>query len=148
MPREFIKPVEMGIRDALEGGSVGGYPIVDIKATLYDGSYHDVDSSEMAFRIAGSLSVREGIPRAKPILLEPVMGVEVVAPEEYLGDIIGDLNSRRGQIEGLEVHSKGMQAIRALAPLAEMFGYATRLRSVTQGRGTFTHGIQSLRTGS
>lgn len=138
VPREYIRPVELGIRDALEGGSVGGYPIVDIKATLYDGSYHDVDSSEMAFRIAGSLSVREGIPRAKPILLEPVMGVEVVAPEEYLGDIIGDLNSRRGQIEGLEVHSKGMQAIRALAPLAEMSGYATRLRSVTQGRGTFT----------
>ena len=92
----------------------------------------------MAFRIAGSLAVREGIPRAKPILLEPVMSVEVVAPEEYLGDIIGDLNSRRGQIEGLEVHSKGMQAVHAAAPLAEMFGYATRLRSVTQGRGTFT----------
>ncbi len=138
VPREFIKPVEEGIRDALEGGSVGGYPIVDIKATLYDGSYHEVDSSEMAFRIAGSLSVREGIPRAKPILLEPVMAVEVVAPEEYLGDIIGDLSSRRGQIEGMEVHSKGMQVIRASAPLAEMFGYATRLRSVTQGRGTFT----------
>ncbi len=138
VPREFIKPVEKGISDALEGGSVGGYPIVDIKATLYDGSYHEVDSSEMAFRIAGSLAVREGIPRANPILLEPVMGVEVVAPEEYLGDIIGDINSRRGQIEGLEVHSKGMQAVRAAAPLAEMFGYATRLRSVTQGRGTFT----------
>ena len=138
VPREFIRSVELGIQDALEGGSVGGYPIVDIKAVLYDGSYHEVDSSEMAFRIAGSFAVREGIPRAKPILLEPVMRVEVVAPEEYLGDIIGDLSSRRGQIEGMEVHSKGMQAIRALAPLAEMFGYATRLRSVTQGRGTFT----------
>lgn len=138
VPKEYISSVEKGIADALEGGVVGGYPIVDVKATLYDGSYHEVDSSEMAFRIAGSLSVRDGVPRAKPILLEPVVEVEVVVPEEYLGDVIGELNSRRGQIDGLEVHSKGMQAVRASVPLGEMFGYATRLRSNTQGRGTFS----------
>ncbi|NOZ70479.1 MAG: elongation factor G [Chloroflexi bacterium] len=138
VPREYMNAVESGIRDALEGGVLSGYPIVDIKATVFDGSYHEVDSSEMAFRIAGSLAVRNGIPKAKPILLEPVMKVEVVLPEEFLGDVIGDLNARRGQIDGLEVHSKGLQAIEASVPLAEMFGYATRLRSLTQGRGTFT----------
>ncbi len=138
IPREFIRPVQEGIRDALEGGVIAGYPIVDVKATLYDGSYHEVDSSEMAFRIAGSLAVREGIPKARPILLEPVMKVEVLTPEEFLGDVIGDINSRRGQIEGLEPHSHGMQSVLAQTPLAEMFGYATRLRSVTQGRGTFS----------
>lgn len=138
VPREYMSAIESGIKDALEGGVLSGYPIVDIKAAVYDGSYHEVDSSEMAFRIAGSLAVRNGIPKAKPILLEPVMKVEVVLPEEFLGDVIGDLNGRRGQIDGLEVHSKGMQAIEASVPLAEMFGYATRLRSLTQGRGTFT----------
>ncbi len=138
IPREYIRPVKEGIQDALEGGVIAGYPIVDVKATLYDGSYHEVDSSEMAFRIAGSLAVREGIPKARPILLEPVMKVEVLTPEEFLGDVIGDINSRRGQIEGLEPHSHGMQSVRAQVPLAEMFGYATRLRSVTQGRGTFS----------
>ncbi len=138
VPREYVAASEAGIREALEGGVVGGYPIVDIKATVYDGSYHEVDSSEMAFRIAGSLAVREGVPKAKPILLEPIMDVEVVVPEEQLGDVIGDINSRRGQIEGLEIHSKNMQAIRAKVPLAEMFGYATRLRSLTQGRATFS----------
>lgn len=138
VPREYMNAIESGIRDALEGGVLSGYPIVDIKATVFDGSYHEVDSSEMAFRIAGSLAVRNGIPKAKPILLEPVMKVEVVLPEEFLGDVIGDLNARRGQIDGLEVHSKGLQAIEASVPLAEMFGYATRLRSLTQGRGTFT----------
>jgi len=138
IPREYIRPVQEGIKDALEGGVIAGYPIVDVKATLYDGSYHEVDSSEMAFRIAGSLAVRDGIPRARPILLEPVMKVEVLTPEEFLGDVIGDINSRRGQIEGLEPHSHGMQSVRAMVPLAEMFGYATRLRSVTQGRGTFS----------
>ena len=137
-PREYVPAVEAGIRDALEGGVVGGYPIVDVKATVYDGSYHEVDSSEMAFRIAGSLAVRDGVGRADPILLEPIMDVEVVTPDEYIGDVIGDLNSRRGQIEGLEIHSKGMQVVRVRAPLAEMFGYATRLRSLTQGRSTFT----------
>jgi len=138
VPREYMNAIEAGIRDALEGGAVGGYPIVDIKAAIYDGSYHEVDSSEMAFRIAGSLAVRDGIAKGKPILLEPVMSVEVVVPEEYLGEVIGEINSRRGQIEGLEVHSKGTQAVRALTPLGEMFGYATRLRSLTQGRGTFS----------
>lgn len=138
VPREYVSSIEAGIREALEGGVIGGYPIVDIKARLYDGSYHEVDSSEMAFRIAGSLSVRDGIPRAKPILLEPIMNVEVVVPEQQLGDVIGDLNSRRGQIEGLEPHSKTLQAIRAKVPLGEMFGYATRVRSLTQGRGTFS----------
>ena len=116
VPREFISPVQNGIREALEGGAVGGYPIVDIKATLYDGSYHEVDSSDIAFRIAGSLAVRDGIPRGKPVLLEPVVDVEVVVPEEYLGDVIGEINSRRGQIEGLEIHSKGLQAIQATVP--------------------------------
>lgn len=138
VPREYVAAAEAGIREALEGGVVGGYPIVDIKATVYDGSYHEVDSSEMAFRIAGSLAVREGVPKARPILLEPVMDVEVVVPEEQLGDVIGDINSRRGQIEGLEIHSKGMQSVRSKVPLAEMFGYATRLRSLTQGRATFS----------
>ena len=138
IPKEYIRPVQEGIKDALEGGVIAGYPIVDVKATLLDGSYHEVDSSEMAFRIAGSLAVREGISKARPILLEPVMKVEVLTPEEFLGDVIGDINSRRGQIEGLEPHSHGMQSIQAQVPLAEMFGYATRLRSVTQGRGTFS----------
>ena len=138
VPREYIKPVGEGIKEALEGGVIAGYPIVDVKATLYDGSYHEVDSSEMAFRIAGSLAVRDGIARARPILLEPVMKVEILTPEEFLGDVIGDINSRRGQIEGLEPHSHGMQSVRAMVPLAQMFGYATRLRSVTQGRGTFS----------
>ena len=138
VPREFIRPTKEGIQEALEGGVIAGYPIVDVKATLYDGSYHEVDSSEMAFRVAGSLAVREGIPKARPILLEPVMKVEVLVPDEFLGDVIGDINSRRGQIEGLEPHSRGMQSVRAMVPLAEMFGYATRLRSVTQGRGTFS----------
>ncbi|RME80025.1 MAG: elongation factor G [Caldilineae bacterium] len=138
IPKEYIKPVEEGIREALEGGGHSGYPVVDVKAILFDGSYHEVDSSEMAFRIAGSLAVREGIPKARPVLLEPMMEVEIVVPEEFLGDVIGELNSRRGQIDGLEVHSPGMQAIRATVPLAEMFGYATRLRSNTQGRGTFS----------
>jgi elongation factor G len=138
VPREFIRPTKEGIQEALEGGVIAGYPIVDVKATLYDGSYHEVDSSEMAFRVAGSLAVREGISKARPILLEPMMKVEVLMPDEFLGDVIGDINSRRGQIEGLEPHSRGMQSVRAMVPLAEMFGYATRLRSVTQGRGTFS----------
>lgn len=138
VPREYVAASEAGIREALEGGVVGGYPIVDIKATVYDGSTHEVDSSEMAFRIAGSLAVREGVPKARPILLEPIMDVEVVVPEEQLGDVIGDINSRRGQIEGLEIHSKNTQAVRSKVPLAEMFGYATRLRSLTQGRATFS----------
>jgi elongation factor G len=126
------------MRDALENGVLGGYPMVDVRATLVGGSYHEVDSSEMAFRIAGSMAMREGAEKASPVLLEPVMRLEVVAPEAHIGDVIGDLAARRGQIAGMEVHSTGLQAVHVMTPLAEMFGYATNLRSMTQGRGTFT----------
>ncbi|HRQ41752.1 MAG TPA: elongation factor G [Chloroflexota bacterium] len=138
IPKEYINPTHAGIREALESGVLAGYPIVDIKATLYDGSFHEVDSSEMAFKIAGSMALKEGVQQGKPILLEPIMRVEVVNPEEYTGDVIGNLSSRRGMIEGMEVRAEGVQAIKARVPLAEMFGYATTLRSMTQGRGTFT----------
>lgn len=138
IPREYIKPTETGIREALESGMLAGYPIVDIKATLYDGSFHEVDSSEMAFKIAGSMALKDGIQQGKPILLEPIMKVEAVTPEEYTGDVIGNLSSRRGMVEGMEVRAEGLQAIKARVPMAEMFGYATALRSMTQGRGTFT----------
>jgi elongation factor G len=138
IPKEFIAPVGQGVRDAMENGILGGYPVVDVRATLVGGSYHEVDSSDMAFRIAGSMAFREGAEKAQPVLLEPVMRVEVVAPETATGDVIGDLAARRGQISGLEMHSPGMQAIKSQVPLAEMFGYATNLRSSTQGRGTFT----------
>ena len=137
VPREYIKPVEAGICEAMEGGVLAGYEMVDIRATLVDGSYHEVDSSELAFKIAASMAFKEAARRAEPSLLEPVMSVEVVVPEEYMGDVISDLNSRRGRIEAMESRS-GSQIIRALVPLAEMFGYATDLRSRTQGRGTFT----------
>jgi elongation factor G len=138
IPKEFIPAVGQGIREALDSGVLGGYPVVDLRATLVGGSYHEVDSSELAFKIAGSMAFREGMVKAGPVLLEPLMRLEVVTPEPSTGDVIGDLVSRRGQIGGMEVHSVGMQAIRALVPLAEMFGYATHLRSATQGRGTFT----------
>ena len=137
VPREYIKPTEMGIKEALEGGILAGFPMSDVKVTLYDGSYHDVDSSEMAFKVAGSLAIKEAVKRAKPVLLEPIMAVEVVVPEEYMGDVIGDLNSRRGRIEGMELRGT-TQIIKSSVPLAEMFGYATELRSRTQGRGSFT----------
>ncbi len=137
IPKEFIKPVEMGMREALEGGVLAGYPMSDIKAILYDGSYHDVDSSEMAFKIAGSIAIKEAARKAKAVLLEPIMAVEVVVPEEYMGDVIGDLNSRRGRIEGMELRGT-TQIIKSMVPLSEMFGYATELRSRTQGRGSFT----------
>jgi elongation factor G len=137
VPREYVSAVEKGVREALEGGVLAGYPIEDVKVTLFDGSYHDVDSSEMAFKIAGSMGVKAAVEKAKPVLLEPVMAVEVVVPEEYMGDVIGDLNSRRGRIEGLELRGTS-QIIRSSVPLAEMFGYATELRSRTQGRGSFT----------
>ncbi len=137
IPKEFIKPVDQGIREAMEGGVLAGYEMVDVKATLYDGSYHDVDSNEMAFKIAGSMAFKEAARKASPVLLEPVMSVEVVVPEEYMGTIIGDLSSRRGRIEGLE-HRAGSQVIKAMVPLAEMFGYATNMRSNTQGRATFS----------
>ena len=137
VPKEFIGPTEKGVREALEGGVLAGYPVEDVRVTLFDGSYHDVDSSEMAFKIAGSIGVKEAIRKAKPVLLEPVMSVEVVVPESYMGDVIGDLNSRRGRIEGMELRGTS-QIIRAMVPLAEMFGYATELRSRAQGRGSFT----------
>ncbi|MBK6326703.1 MAG: elongation factor G [Chloroflexi bacterium] len=138
LPREYINPTEAGIREALSSGVIAGYPLVDIKASLYDGSFHDVDSSEMAFKIAGSMALKDGVQRGRPVLLEPMMAVEVVTPNDYTGDVIGNLSSRRGIIEGMEPRVEGIQSIKALVPLAEMFGYATRLRSMTQGRGTFT----------
>ncbi len=138
IPKEFIKPAERGIREAMESGVLAGYPIVDIKVTLVDGSFHEVDSSEMAFKVAGSMALKEAIHRGRPVILEPIMHVEVVLPEEYTGDVIGHLSSQRGTIEGMELRSDNIQAIRAKVPLSEMFGYATRLRSMTQGRGTFT----------
>jgi elongation factor G len=137
IPREFITAVEKGMAEALEGGVLAGYPMSDVKVSLYDGSYHDVDSSEMAFKIAGSIAIKHAAAKAKPILLEPIMSVEVVVPEEYMGDVIGDLNSRRGKIEGLDLRGTS-QIIKSMVPLSEMFGYATELRSRTQGRGSFT----------
>ncbi|MGC9293517.1 MAG: elongation factor G [Acidobacteriaceae bacterium] len=137
IPKEFIKPIDQGIREALEGGILAGFPMVDVKVSLYDGSYHDVDSNEMAFKIAGSLAIKEAARKASPVLLEPVMAVEVVVPEEFMGTIIGDLNSRRGRIEGME-HRAGSQVIRASVPLKEMFNYATNMRSSTQGRATYS----------
>jgi elongation factor G len=137
IPREFIKPVEAGIREALENGVLAGYPMVDVKATLVFGSYHDVDSSEMAFKIAGSMAVKEAARMANPILLEPVMEVEVVSPSDFLGDVIGDLSSRRGKIGGMTQRGDA-QVVAADVPLAEMFGYSTTLRSMTQGRAVYT----------
>ena len=136
VPKEYVKPTEEGVREAAETGTLAGYPVIDFKATLVDGSYHDVDSSEMAFKIAGSMAFKEGCKQGKSVILEPIMRVEVTVPEEYMGDVIGDVNSRRGKMEGMEARS-GMQIIRAFIPLAEMFGYATDLRSKTQGRGTY-----------
>jgi elongation factor G len=126
------------VREAADGGVLAGYPVVDIKIRLYDGSYHEVDSSEMAFKMAGSMAFKEGVQRGNPVLLEPIMKVEVVVPEEFLGDIIGQLNSRRGEILGMEIRPGNAQAVRSMVPMAEMFGYATDLRSATQGRGVFT----------
>jgi elongation factor G len=137
IPKEYIGPAEAGMREALEGGVLAGYPMSDLKVSLYDGSYHEVDSSEMAFKIAGSIALKEAARKAGPVLLEPIMAVEVVVPEEYMGDVIGDLNSRRGRIEGMELRGT-TQIIKSKAPLSEMFGYATELRSRTQGRGSFT----------
>ena len=137
VPREYIPAVEAGIREAAESGILGGYEVVDFKATLVDGSYHEVDSSEMAFKIAGSMAFKEGMAKANPALLEPMMKCEVTVPEEYMGDVMGNLSSRRGHISGMEAHG-GTQVISAVVPLSEMFGYATDLRSSTQGRGTFS----------
>ena len=136
VPKEYIKPTEEGIREACESGILAGYPVIDFKATLVDGSYHEVDSSEMAFKVAGSMAFKEGCRQAKSVILEPIMRVEVTVPEEYMGDVIGDINSRRGRMEGMDSRS-GNQIIRGFIPLSEMFGYATDLRSKTQGRGTY-----------
>lgn len=138
VPREYVPAVEKGVKEAMESGGLAGYPMVDMKVTLVDGSYHEVDSNEMAFKIAASMALKEGAARAKPVLLEPIMKVEVVAPDEYTGDVMGNLSARRGQIEGLEPRPGSVQAIKSHVPLANMFGYATDLRSTTQGRGTFT----------
>jgi len=137
VPKEYIKPVDQGIKEAMEGGILAGYEMVDVKAILYDGSYHEVDSSEMAFKIAGSMAFKEAARKASPVLLEPVMSVEVVVPEDFAGAIMGDLSARRGRIEGME-HRAGSQVIKAIVPLAEMFGYATHMRSSTQGRATYS----------
>ncbi|MCI9247413.1 MAG: elongation factor G, partial [Clostridia bacterium] len=137
VPKEYIKPIEEGVREAANNGILAGYPVIDFKATLVDGSYHEVDSSEMAFKIAGSMAFKEGCKQAKSVILEPIMKVEVTVPEEYMGDVIGDINSRRGRMEGMEA-VQGNQIIRAFIPLSEMFGYATDLRSKTQGRGTYS----------
>lgn len=137
VPKEYIKPIEEGVREAAQSGVLAGYPVIDFKATLVDGSYHEVDSSEMAFKIAGSMAFKEGCKQAKSVILEPIMKVEVTVPEEYMGDVIGDINSRRGRLEGMEA-IQGNQVIRCFIPLSEMFGYATDLRSKTQGRGTYS----------
>jgi elongation factor G len=137
IPREYIPAVEKGVREALDNGVLAGYPIVDIKVTLFDGSYHEVDSSEIAFKIAGSMAFKEACAHAQPVLLEPVMEVEVVTPDEFMGDVIGNLSARRGRVHGMESRS-GAQVIPANVPLKEMFGYATDLRSMTQGRATYT----------
>ena len=139
IPKEYIEPARKGMEEALEGGILAGYPMIDVKVELYDGSYHEVDSSEMAFKIAGSMAIKEGCKKARPCILEPMMKVEIEVPEENTGDIIGDISSRRGRVEGMEIiEGTGIQKIRAIVPLAEMFGYATDIRSKTQGRGTFS----------
>ena len=138
IPKEYINPIEKGIREAAEAGIVGGYPVTDVSVSLYDGSYHEVDSNEMAFKMAGSMAFKEGMRLGRAVLMEPIMKVEAILPEEYLGDIVGQLSARRGEIQGMEMRPGNAQAVRAMVPLSEMFGYATALRSATQGRGAFT----------
>jgi elongation factor G len=138
VPREYIPAVEKGVKEAAESGVLAGYPVVDLKVTLFDGSFHEVDSNEMAFKLAASMAFKEAVQKAGPVLLEPIMKVEVVSPEEFIGDVMGQVNSRRGSIQGIEVRPGNAQAVRAMVPLAEMFGYATQLRSATQGRGVFS----------
>ena len=138
IPNEYIPAVEKGVKEAMESGVIAGYPVVDIKVTLYDGSYHEVDSSEMAFKIAASMGFKSGVQKAGPVLLEPIMRVETTIPENYMGDVIGDLSARRAKVEGMDSQAGGVSAVKAFVPLANMFGYATDLRSMTQGRGTFT----------
>ena len=137
IPKEYIPAVDAGIKGAMNSGVLAGYPVVDVKVTLYDGSFHEVDSSEMAFKIAGSMAFKEAMRKADPIILEPIMKVVVITPEDYMGDVIGDLNSRRGMIQGMEARI-GAQQITAFVPLSEMFGYATDLRSKSQGRAQYT----------
>ena len=137
MPKEYIPAVDKGVKEQMGNGVIAGYPVVDCKVTIFDGSYHDVDSSEIAFKIAGSMAFREGALKARPVLLEPIMKVEVVTPEDYMGDVNGDLNRRRGVLQGLEDAPSG-KIVRAEVPLSEMFGYATTLRSMSQGRATYT----------
>jgi elongation factor G len=137
VPKEYIPAVDKGVREAMANGVIAGYPMVDIRVALYDGSYHDVDSSEMAFKIAASIGLREGVAKARPVLLEPIMKVEVVTPEAFMGDVMGDLNSRRGMIQGMEDAPSG-KIVRAEVPLGQMFGYSTDLRSATQGRATYS----------
>jgi len=138
VPKEYIPAVDRGIKEQMEQGVLAGYPVLGVKATLYDGSYHDVDSSEMAFKIAGSMAFKKGALQAQPVLLEPMMKVEVITPEESMGDVVGDLNRRRGLIEGMEEAPGGLKAVNAQVPLSEMFGYATDLRSQTQGRASYS----------
>jgi elongation factor G len=137
VPKEYIAPAEQGMKEACESGILAGYPVIDLKVTMVDGSYHDVDSSEMAFKIAGSMAIKEAVMKASPVLLEPMMKVEVEVPEDFLGSVMGNLISRRGHIEGQTVE-QGIAKVTSKVPLAEMFGYATDIRSMTQGRGTFT----------
>ena len=137
MPKEYIPSVDAGIQDAMQYGYLAGFPLVNIKATLLDGAYHEVDSSEMAFKLAGSQALKEGVAKAKPVLLEPLMAVEVITPEEYMGDVIGDINSRRGQVSAMDDRA-GAKVVRARVPLSEMFGYVGDLRSRTQGRANYT----------
>jgi elongation factor G len=137
VPREYISAVDKGVIEQMDSGVIAGYPVVDVKVTLYDGSYHDVDSSEVAFKIAGSMAFKEGAKKAKPVLLEPIMSVEVVSPDRYMGDVNGDINRRRGVLQGMDESPAG-KIIKAEVPLAEMFGYATDLRSMSQGRATYS----------
>ncbi|MGE5453718.1 MAG: elongation factor G, partial [Methylocystaceae bacterium] len=138
VPPEFVPAVESGIREAMDAGILAGYPVVDLEVSLVGGSYHDVDSTEPAFKMAGSMALKDALAKAVPVLLEPTMDMQVVTPEEYLGEVIGDFNSRRGRIQGLNEGTGGVQVIRGFVPLAETFGYATELRSVTQGRGIYS----------
>ncbi len=137
VPKEYAKPIEMGIKGAMANGVIAGFPVVDLKARVVDGSWHEVDSNEMAFKIAGSLALKAAVPKAGAVIVEPIMKVEVVVPEEFMGDVIGDLNSRRGQVGGMEQRANA-RVISAFVPLALMFGYVTDLRSATQGRGTYS----------
>jgi elongation factor G len=137
VPREYVPAVDKGVREQMANGVIAGYPVVDCRVTVFDGSYHDVDSSEIAFKIAGSMAFKDGAKKARPVLLEPIMKVEVVTPDEYMGDVNGDLSRRRGVLQGLEEAPAG-KIVRAEVPLAEMFGYATTLRSMSQGRATYT----------